>query len=93
MTAPRVTLRADRDIVISRHADDRFRDRCGSDQLDEIRDDVRDAILAGRYEHRARNIWCVWTEGQTRVYPVAIHGSMIVVLTVLTSGEQAEEAA
>lgn len=93
MSRPRAVLDPDARIVVSRHADSRFYERCCSTDLDELRSEVTDGIRAGRYEWRAREIWYVWTAGRERVYPIAVHGRTLVVITVLTAEDTEQIAA
>lgn len=76
-------------IVFTYHADFRLVERSPDLDLDQVRDEIVEAILSRRVEHRARNIWYIRTRHDERCYPVALHPGTIVVMTVLTSAAEA----
>jgi hypothetical protein len=66
-------------IVFTKHADKRLRERFGIFNLDRIRDEITNSLLAQRFEHRARNIWLIHGDG--RDYPVAVRQGLVIVMT------------
>lgn len=74
-------------IVFTKHADRRLRERSGF-ELDQARDEIRDAIASRSLEHRAKNIWCVHVRHSTRRYPIAETRGVLIVLTVIDDDER-----
>lgn len=68
-------------IVFSRHADQRLCERTRL-ELDGARDEIEEAVAAGRLEHLARNVYALRSEDSERTYITAFRRHVVVVITV-----------